>query len=238
MDYERKELPAPYIKQRSRRKNGVGRLAFLILTVLCVAGLCTVYMGRNDGRFAFLFRGKADKTTESTTGATTTESTTGTAQKDDGAKTVDLSAAAQGERYENKSGYELDSGFTASLSKIGEGSVLFVATRGYEGYAESGSGVSYKGKNTAALATLMAAEMQRHGIKAEFLDVCPEGDYSYENAYKKISAYLSEHDDVKYIIDISREALCGSNGDLLRPAATIDGERYAQMRLAVGTVEA
>lgn len=111
MDYERKELPAPYIKQRSRRKNGVGRLAFLILTVLCVAGLCTVYMGRNDGRFAFLFRGKADKTTESTTSAATTESTIGTAQKDDGAKTADLSAAAQGERYENKSGYELDSGF-------------------------------------------------------------------------------------------------------------------------------
>ena len=235
MDYERKELPAPYIKQRSRRKNGVGRLAFLILTVLCVAGLCTVYMGRNDGRFAFLFRGKADKTTENTTSAATTESTIGTAQKDDGAKTADLSAAAQGERYENKSGYGLDSGFTASLSKIGEGSVLFVATRGYEGYAESGSGVSYKGKNTATLAALMAAEMQRHGIKAEFLDVCPDGDYSYENAYKKISAYLSEHDDVKYIIDISREALCGSGGELLRPAATLDGERYAQMRLAVGT---
>lgn len=84
MDYERKELPAPYIKQRSRRKNGVGRLAFLILTVLCVAGLCTVYMGRNDGRFAFLFRGKADKTTENTTSAATTESTIGTAQRTTG----------------------------------------------------------------------------------------------------------------------------------------------------------
>ena len=40
---------------------------------------------------------------------------------------------------------------------------------------------------------------------------------------------------MKYIIDISREALCGSGGELLRPAATLDGERYAQMRLAVGT---
>ncbi len=235
MDYKSKELPAPYIKQRSRRKSGVGRFAFLMLTVLCIAGLCTVYLGRNDGRFAFLFRGKTDKTTERTTSAATAESTFGTTQKDEEVKTVDLSAAAQGERYENKSGYALDGGFTVSLAKIGEGSVLFVATRGYEGYAESGSGVSYKGKNTAALAALMAAEMQRRGIKAEFFDVCPDGDYSYENAYKKISAYLSEHDDVKYIIDISREVLCGSNGDLLRPAAAFDGERYAQMRLAVGT---
>lgn len=237
MDYEPKELSAPYIKQKSRRKSGVGRFIFLILVVVCIAGLFYIYFHKpSTGFLAFIFRGHADKTEESTTQTTASSfSQWSTTSNDEKTKSVDLSAAAQGERYENKSGYDTDSGFTASLGKIGNGRVLFVATRGYEGYAESGSGVSYGGENTAELAAFMAEEMNKHGINAAFLNICPEGDYSYENAYKKISEYLEEHTDVRYIIDISREALCSSAGELLRPAVKIDGVEYAQMRLAVGT---
>lgn len=235
MNNEPKELAAPYIKQRSRRRNGVGRFALLILTVLCITALSAIYLNRGDERMAFIFRGKGTRSAESTAETVQTSVTASKAQGYDGASMADLSAASRGERYENKSDYELYSGFSASLASIKGGSVLFIATRGYEGYAESKSGVSYDEKNTAALASLMATEMQRCGISASFFNVCPDGDYSYENAYKKLTDYLDKHDEVKYIIDISREALCGSDGELLRPAVELDGQIYAQLRLAVGT---
>ncbi len=232
MYYEEKELSAPYIKQNKRKPRGRIVALFLVAAILC--GVCFAYRSfRGGGFFAFILRG--EKGSESTSQNVTTSTAENTPSTPDSIKTVNLSAAVQGQKYENKSGYDVSGGYSVSLAKLRGGSVLLVATRGYEGYAESGSGVSYYGKNTAELALFLSRELEKNGVSAEFLDVCENGIYTYENAYVKITDYLSENENVRYIIDISREVICGENGEFLRPCACIDGKNHAQLRIAVGT---
>lgn len=232
MYYDERELSAPYIKRSEKKPRG--RIAALFLAVAIICGACFAYRSfRRGGFFAVIFGG--EKNTQSTSGTTAASTSENTQETHGKIKTADLSALSQGQKYENKSGYDIDTEYSASLAKIENGSVLLLATRGYEGYAESASGVSFDEKNTAELAKFISSELKKHGVSADFLNVCENGIYTYENAYEKISEYLLTHENVRYIIDISREVICDEKGEFLRPCAYIGGREYAQLKIAVGT---
>ena len=238
----------PYLKERKR--STVQKVIFLLAIVGIIAAICITLIKSDGGFLGGFFK----KGTETTTSAETTTAPTKSdiydydssvvPEGENGVIPADLSAAKQEKRFEaNASSLTVDS---SKLKKVSEGkvSVLIVCSHPYESYCKEKI-LSYGkdfcpvgGEETVdALARELTVSLLSLGVGAEYLDTgITSANGSYATAQAKITEYLRSHPDVVYVIDLHRAVISDSNDNLLCPITEKDGDIYAQMRFAVGTV--
>ena len=137
-----------------------------------------------------------------------------------------------------------------SALSVGEGAVLILHTHGSEaylpdgaaGYSEDEDFRSDDPKETVvAVGDAFAAVLEDAGIEV-FHDRTMHDRASFENAYASsraaASAYLAKHPQIRYILDIHRDAVTDKDGRVAKTLCRIEGEECAQVMLVVGTNEA
>ena len=172
---------------------------------------------------------------------------------------MDLSLSKYGNTYINNStGYSPD---TAALlaQKLGNGYtqlssaqgplVLIVHTHGTEAYSEEGA-ISYPSdtqnyartsdtrKNVVAVGKALAQALTEKGIPTAHCTVLHDSvQYkdSYARAEETIKKYLSEYPTIKLVIDVHRDSIVKSNGEMVRPVSEVSGKAAAQVMCVVGS---
>ncbi len=125
--------------------------------------------------------------------------------------------------------------------------VLILHTHGTEAYAPDGAASveeSFRARsedteeNVVSVGRVLAQTLREQGISvlhcATMFDRESYAD-SYENAARYIRETLDAHPSILYVFDVHRDALSASDGGILRPVTTVDGEVTAQVMSVVGT---
>ncbi len=182
----------------------------------------------------------------------------------DGEKAIlpmDLSLTQYGNTYiHNSTGYspdteallaaELRSGYTPiQLTTAAQPKVLIVHTHGTEGYSENGA-ISYVegssdharstdiSKNVVSVGETLAAVLSKQGIPTLHCTIMHDSiQYkdSYARAEETIKEYLQKYPSIQLVIDLHRDAVVKSSGELVRPVAEIDSKPTAQVMCVVGS---
>lgn len=173
---------------------------------------------------------------------------------------MDLSLSAYGSGYINNStGYtpdiyslltkklKSDNGF-AQLSVQSSPVVLIVHTHGTEAYSENGAlyckeTVDYARTNDARKSVVSVGEkiceiLNQSGIPTAHCKIMHDSvQYkdSYARAEDTIKQYLEEYPTIKLVIDVHRDSVIKSTGEIVRPIAEYDGEAAAQIMCVVGS---
>ncbi len=173
---------------------------------------------------------------------------------------MDLSLCSYGETYINNStGYTPDisalinrnlsqNGGVELLSASIEPLVLIVHTHGTESYSPDGAlGVPEGGesvrttdteKNVVAVGKRVADILNQNGIPTAHCTIMHDSiQYkdSYSRAEETINKYLAEFPTIKLVIDIHRDSIVKSSGEIVRPVAELDGRAAAQLMCVVGS---
>jgi stage II sporulation protein P len=174
---------------------------------------------------------------------------------------MDLSLSEYGHNYIHDSSvltpnlsdiYEIDvSVDLSSVYPIGSPLVLIVHTHGTEAYTPKG--INYydpskevsRSKNTeenvVALGKIVTNYLNEKGIPTIHCEIMFDEE-SYTEAYsrssEKIKEYLARYPSIQYVIDIHRDAVVRSSGELIKAVTLSDNEKVAQMMFVVGTGEA
>lgn len=174
---------------------------------------------------------------------------------------MDLSLSSYGAEYINNStGYSPDTAkLLASelkdninieyLASSGSPVVLIVHTHATEGYSAHGA-ISYLEtggeyartsdikSNVVAVGKTLADELNKAGISTIHSTVLHDAvQYkdSYARSEETIRQYLERYPSIRLVIDLHRDAIVRSNGDLVRPVALSEGEAAAQVMCVVGS---
>ncbi len=174
---------------------------------------------------------------------------------------MDLSLSGYGSNYiHNATGYTPDVAAllkgdlkkTADfefLSATGAPLVLIVHTHATESYSKDGA-ISYKEtsgdfartsdieKNVVAVGKVLAEELNKAGIATVQCTVLHDQvQYkdSYRRAEESIRQYLEKYPTIRLVIDLHRDSVVKSTGELVRPVAVADGEAAAQIMCVVGS---
>ena len=124
--------------------------------------------------------------------------------------------------------------------------VLILHTHATESYTKS-EGEKYQESsayrtldqdyNMVGVGDYLTALLEAAGITAihdRELHDYPSYNGSYNHARKAIAAYLKEYPTIRLVLDLHRDA-SGDNKNQLRPLATVEGEKAAQLMIVVGT---
>lgn len=155
--------------------------------------------------------------------------------------------------YKNETKYTFD---TADLlageypvGKITDGtvSVLIVHTHATECYAKENRNTVSDTRNDdpeenmLAVGKVIADTLAEKGVGAVQCTTMHDKD-SYNKAYylseKSVKEYLEKYPDIKYILDVHRDAISLSDNAMAKPVTEGDGRPLAQLMLVVGTNEA
>lgn len=169
---------------------------------------------------------------------------------------MDLSLSQYGDGYINNStGYSPDIAtlFAQSLQFFGEVSVgkprvLIVHTHGTEAYSDSGAiycddiedyaRSADTQKNVVAVGRVISDILSQRGIETLHCTVMHDGTQykdSYSRAEQTIRKYLAEYPSIELVIDVHRDAIVRSNGDIVRPIAVQGNDPVAQVMCVVGS---
>ena len=174
---------------------------------------------------------------------------------------MDLSLTSYGDSYiYNSTGYTPNTEallasklyFSDDLIYVSASSkplVLILHTHATESYLEDGA-ISYKdtggelarsddiSENVVAVGDVMAKILNENGIptlhctllhdKLQYKD-------SYARAEETIKEYLKKYPSIKLVIDLHRDTVIKSTGEIVRPVSSIDGEAVAQVMCVVGS---
>ena len=172
---------------------------------------------------------------------------------------MDLSLSQYGHTYiNNATGYTPDT--AVLINKVLGGSVtpltadngpvvLIIHTHGTEAYSEDGAisipsdtdgfaRTSDTSKNVVAVGKALAEELIKNGIPTAHCTVLHDSvQYkdSYARAAETIKKYLEEYPTIKLVIDVHRDSVVKSSGEIVRPVAEIDGKAAAQVMCVVGS---
>jgi len=174
---------------------------------------------------------------------------------------MDLSLHSNGVTYINNStGYDPDvkellksplksGSLLENIAKRDEPQVLILHTHATEAYSPEGA-ISYlddggeiarsdsKEENVVAVGALMAEIFEREGIETVHCTIMHDRvQYrdSYSRAEATIRSYLEKYPSIKLVIDVHRDAVMKSNGELVRPVTLVHGEETAQVMCVVGS---
>ena len=174
---------------------------------------------------------------------------------------MDLSLSSYGAQYINNStGYDPDTVKLLAadlkdtvdleyLSSSGNPIVLILHTHATEGYSLDGA-ISYYddggeyarssdiNNNVVAVGKVLADELNKRGISTLHSTVLhDEKQYkdSYARSEETIRHYLEKYPTIRLVIDLHRDAIVRSGGELVRPVAIADGEAAAQIMCVVGS---
>ena len=81
--------------------------------------------------------------------------------------------------------------------------------------------------------------LEQNGIPTLHIEKVHDVPYttSYKKSLESVTKALSEHPSIEVVIDLHRDAIYGTNGEKVRPVATVNGEDCAQVMLVCGTDE-
>ena len=173
---------------------------------------------------------------------------------------MDLSLSSYGSAYiNNATGYSPDvlkllegklgdDGGVALMTNSKAPKVLIVHTHGTEAYSPEGALYHEDGKeigrssdtteNVVAVGKIISEILNRNGIPTAHCTVMHDSvQYkdSYARAEETIKKYLEEFPSIKLVIDVHRDSIVRSDGEIVRPVTEIDGEAVAQVMCVVGS---
>ena len=173
---------------------------------------------------------------------------------------MDLSLSSYGSEYINNStGYSPDIA-TLIEKKLKEDDsyellaattapqVLIIHTHGTEAYSEDGAlycendgdfaRSTDTGENVVAVGRTLAKILNENGIATLHCTVMHDSlQYkdSYARAEETINRYMQEYPTIKLVIDVHRDSIIKSSGEIVRPITELDGEAAAQLMCVVGS---
>lgn len=174
---------------------------------------------------------------------------------------MDLSLSSYGSEYiYNTTGYEPDisallsgslSGKTSPvyLAEKNEPLVLIVHTHGTEAYSPDGA-TSYAdnggeiarstniSENVVAVGEVISSVLNQNGIPTVHCTIMHDQiQYkdSYLRAEETIREYLEKYPSIKLVIDVHRDSIVKSTGELVRPVTLANGQAAAQVMCVVGS---
>ena len=126
--------------------------------------------------------------------------------------------------------------------------VLIIHTHGTESYSEESwydpslevARSRDKNKNVVMIGRIIADILNANGIGALHSDIMhDEESYggSYSRSAETVKKYLAEYPTIKYVIDIHRDAVIRSSGELVGAAVETERGTSAQIMAVVGTGE-
>ena len=128
--------------------------------------------------------------------------------------------------------------------------VLIVHTHGTEAYSDPAAPwydperevarSSDKNQNVVHIGRLMADILNENGISTIHCDVMHDAESysgSYERSAETVKKYLSQYPSIKYIIDVHRDAVVKSSGELVGAVCETERGRCAQIMAVIGTGE-
>ena len=93
-------------------------------------------------------------------------------------------------------------------------------------------------KNMIAVGKTLKNELERLGISTLHCTVMHD-ELQYKDSYRRseesIRQYLEKYPTIRLVIDLHRDAIVQSDGDIVRPVALHDGEAVAQLMCVVGS---
>ena len=173
---------------------------------------------------------------------------------------MDLSLSSYGPGYINNA-----TGYSPDISKLLEGTlgddsgatlmtnskaplVLIVHTHGTEAYSQDGALYQEEGKeigrssdtskNVVAVGKIISDILNQNGIPTAHCTVMHDSvQYkdSYARAEETIKRYLDEFPSIRLVIDLHRDSIVRSSGEIVRPVTEINGEAVAQVMCVVGS---
>lgn len=127
--------------------------------------------------------------------------------------------------------------------------VLIIHTHGTEAYSPDGA-ISYVDdgseiarssdpkQNVVAVGKMIADNLNRAGIATLHCTVLhDEIQYkdSYARAEETIRRYLEQYPTIRLVIDVHRDSILKSTGEMVRPVSLVDGKAAAQVMCVVGS---
>ncbi len=134
------------------------------------------------------------------------------------------------------------------LSATKAPAVLIVHTHGTEAYSEDGA-ISYVEeedltrsvnieKNVVSVGAVIGNYLNQQGISTVHCTVLHDQvQYkdSYSRAEQTIRTYLEKYPSIRLVIDVHRDSIMKSTGEMVRPVSLINGEAAAQLMCIVGS---
>ncbi len=136
------------------------------------------------------------------------------------------------------------------LSASGSPMVLIVHTHATESYSANGAQYYDEGaddeyarstdtsKNMIAVGKALADELKALGIASVHCTVLHD-EVQYKDSYRRseesIRQYLEKYPTIRLVLDLHRDAVVKSSGDLVRPVTLYEGESVAQLMCVVGS---
>lgn len=174
---------------------------------------------------------------------------------------MDLSLSSEGSTYiYNSTGYspDLKALLASDLSKNSNPLyisntqaplVLILHTHGTEAYSKDGA-ISYldnggeiarsenTSQNVVAVGAVMSEILNQNGIPTLHCTLMHD-QLQYKDSYSRAEAtikqYLEKYPSIKLVIDLHRDAVIKSSGELVRPVSTVDSKPTAQVMCVVGS---
>ena len=127
--------------------------------------------------------------------------------------------------------------------------VLIVHTHGTEAYSQDGA-ISYLDdggelarssdpkESVVAVGKTLADALNARGIETVHCTVMHDQTQykdSYARAEETIRQYLARYPSIRLVIDLHRDSVVKSTGELVRPVTVVDGEAVAQVMCVVGS---
>ena len=127
--------------------------------------------------------------------------------------------------------------------------VLIVHTHGTESYSQDGA-ISYLDdggelarstdpkETVVAVGKTLADSLNQRGISTVHCTVMHDKEQykdSYARAEETIRQYLARYPSIRLVIDLHRDSVVKSTGELVRPVTAVDGEAVAQVMCVVGS---
>ncbi len=96
-----------------------------------------------------------------------------------------------------------------------------------------------KNINMARVGKAITEEIEKAGYKVIHDTEIHDGTYNtaYAHSRKSVERYLKEYPSIKIVLDIHRDAIERTNGTKIKPTATIDGKKAAQIMIISGCQE-
>ena len=152
--------------------------------------------------------------------------------------------ASRGLTFINTPGFPVDAaellqaplGF---VTKNSDPKVLIVHTHTSEAYAESPNSRNEDAhKNVVSVGAEIAQTLKKRGIGV-IHDTTQNDSPSYNQSYKKtmdlIDKNLTQHQTLEIVLDIHRDYIEREDGTLIKPTATVNGKKAAQIMFVMGT---
>ncbi len=92
-------------------------------------------------------------------------------------------------------------------------------------------------QNMAAVGAALAEELEAAGIRVlhdTTLHDSPQYSGAYSRSEDTIKAYLAQYPSIRVVIDLHRDAMMYDDLTKVKPTATVDGQKAAQVMLVVG----